>query len=274
MSFGQEALEAMLAVAREAQGVITRIYQGDFQVEYKAPGDPVTAADKQANALICKKLSELYPDVPIVAEESESPRFDEYRKREHCFFVDPLDGTIEFVKRSGEFAIMIGLAERGRALLGVIVAPVSGTAWIGGIGIGAHRIEPDGRRSPLRVSETPTLDRARVVITRSHRSEKLATVLEAIDPLEARPLGSAALKAMRVAEGTADLYVQPGRCGKRWDFCAPEAIVVAAGGRFTDALGKPIDYAGGPLENRTGVLASNGILHEAALARIRAALAD
>lgn len=274
MSAGRDALEAMLAVAREAGAVVARIYEGEFQVEYKGPNDPVTNADKQANALICRRLSELFPGVPIVAEESDGASFERARQQERCFFVDPLDGTIEFVNKTGEFAIMIGLAENGRASCGVIVAPLTGTAWIGGIGLGAHRIEPDGSRSPLRVSETPTLDRARVVITRSHRSEKLATVLEAIDPLEARPLGSAALKAIRVAEGKADLYVQPGRCGKRWDFCAPEAIVTAAGGRFTDAFGKPIDYAHGPLENTTGVLASNGILHEAALARIRASMTE
>ena len=273
MSFGHDALEAMLSVAREAQAVIARIYAGDFQVEYKGPNDPVTTADKQANALICRRLTELFPGVPIIAEESDGASFETFRKQERCFFVDPLDGTIEFVKKTGEFAIMIGLAEKGRASLGVIVAPVTGTAWIGGVGLGAHRIEPDGTRSRLRVSETPTLDRARVVVTRSHRSPKLSTVLDAIDPLETHPLGSAALKAIRVAEGGADLYVQPGRCGKRWDFCAPEAIVIAAGGRFTDAFGKPIDYAGGPLENTTGVLASNGILHEAALARIRASMA-
>lgn len=267
-----EALEALLGMAREAQAVIARIYAGEPEVSYKGPGDPVTNADEQANSLICNRLAALFPDVPIVAEESEESSFAGWRGAPRSFFVDPLDGTIEFVSRSGEFAVMIGMAEEGRAVLGVVLAPVSGRAWIGGIGVGAWEVAPDGTRKPLRVSETPTLDRARIVITRSHRSRKLEAVLDAIDPAVVLPLGSAGLKAARVAEGSADLYLQPGRSGKRWDSCAPEAIVVAAGGRFTDANGKLIDYSGGPLENSTGVLVSNGILHEAALAKIRAAL--
>lgn len=267
----EATLEAVLAIAREAEAIIARIYEGEPEVEYKGPGDPVTNADKQANALICKRLASLFPNVPIVAEESDESSFSGWRGAPRSFFVDPLDGTIEFVARSGDFAIMIGMAEEGRATLGVILAPTTGRAWMGALGVGAWEVSRDGKRTQLRVSETPTLDRARVVVTRSHKSPQLESVLDAIAPAVVTPLGSAGLKAVRVAKGEADLYLQPGRSGKRWDSCAPEAIVLAAGGRFTDASGKLIDYAGGPLENSTGVLVSNGILHEAALAKIRQA---
>lgn len=263
-------LDALLGIAREAEAIIRRIYEGEPEVEYKSPGDPVTNADKQANALICHRIAKLFPDVPIVAEESDESSFAGWRGAKKSFFVDPLDGTIEFVNRTGEFAIMLGYAENGRAKLGVILAPVTRTAWIGGVGIGAWEVAPDDTRTPLRVSETPTLDRASVVVTRSHQGKRLTAVLESIDAAEVRTLGSAGLKAVSVARGAADLYVQPGRVGKRWDACAPEAIVKGAGGSFTDAFGEPIDYAGGTLENTRGLLVSNGHLHEAALERIRA----
>lgn len=267
-----EILDAVLNIAREAEAIIARIYAGEPEVEYKGPGDPVTNADKQANELICKRLSALYPDVPIVAEESDEASFAGWRDAPRSFFVDPLDGTIEFVSRTGEFVIMIGMAEEGRATLGVILSPVTGKAWIGAVGIGAFEVDSDGKREPIHVSEMPTLDRARVVITRSHPSQRLSTVLDAIDAAKVTPLGSAGLKAVRVAAGGADIYVQPGRCGKRWDSCAPEAIVRAAGGSFTDAHGQFIDYAGGALENTTGVLVTNGHLHEAALAKVRSVI--
>lgn len=264
-------LDSLLAIAREAEVVIARIYAGEPEIEYKAPGDPVTNADKQANALICRRIAEAFPGVPIVAEESDESSFAGWRGASRSFFVDPLDGTLEFVSRSGEFAIMIGMAEEGRAVAGVILAPVTGKAWIGAAGLGAWEVARDGSRSPIRISDTGSLDKACVVVTRSHKSKRLEAVLRAIDPARIQTLGSAGLKAVEVARGAADLYVQPGRVGKRWDFCAPEAIVIAAGGRFTDIFGEAIDYAGGPLENTRGLLVSNGTLHEAALERIRRA---
>ncbi len=73
--------------------------------------------------------------------------------------------------------------------------------------------------------------------------------------------GSAGLKAAEVAMGTADVYFQPGKAGKRWDTCAPEAILSAAGGLATDSFGRPIDYAGPELQNHKGFLATNTKLH-------------
>lgn len=263
-------LETMLSAAREAQAVVARVYATDFAVDYKGPRDPVTTADREANALLCERLGKRFPGVPLVAEESDERTFSGWRGAERSFFVDPLDGTVEFVSRNGEFAIMIGLAEAGRAIAGVVLAPATGIAWIGAAGVGAWEIAPGGERTAIRVSDTDDLARSRVVVSRSHRGARLEAVLDALAPSEIVPLGSAGLKGVRVATGGADLYVQPGRAGKRWDACAPEAIVVAAGGRFTDARGEPIDYAGGALENTTGVLVSNGRLHDAALDRIRA----
>ena len=85
------------------------------------------------------------------------------------------------------------------------------------------------------------------------------------------PVGSAGLKAAHVADGRADVYLQPGRAGKRWDCCAPEAIVVAAGGVFTDAHGEAFGYGGPELTNNKGFLATNGKLHERVLEQLREA---
>ncbi|HEY6080618.1 MAG TPA: inositol monophosphatase family protein, partial [Polyangiaceae bacterium] len=108
-------LEAMLRIASEAARVVMEVYAKPFSVDYKAPSDPVTEADRRANALIVELLSREFPGVPIVAEESDPATFAEFRASERIFFVDPVDGTREFVDRNGEFAVMIGLVEGTRA---------------------------------------------------------------------------------------------------------------------------------------------------------------
>jgi 3'(2'), 5'-bisphosphate nucleotidase len=160
---------------------------------------------------------------------------------------------------------MIGLVEKGRPVAGVVVAPATGVAWAGGDSVGAFEVAPDGARTPIRVTDTAVLSKANVVISRSHPSERLQRLLERLGVEKATPRGSAGLKATDVAGGRADFYLHATQAGKRWDTCAPEAIVTAAGGLCTDALGNAIEYDGPELANMKGFLASNGKLHQAVL---------
>jgi 3'(2'), 5'-bisphosphate nucleotidase len=260
-----DELETMLRVAREASVIVARIYATNFSVDYKGPADPVTQADREANALICARLAESFGPVPVVAEESDESAFVGWAGAPRVFFVDPLDGTLEFVARNGDFVVMIGLVENGRPVAGVVVAPAMGMAWAGGESVGAFEVAPDGARMPIRVSDTSSLSRANVVVSRSHPSERLQHLIERLGVERATPRGSAGLKATDVASGRADFYLHPNQAGKRWDTCAPEAIVTAAGGLCTDATGRPIDYGGPELANTHGFLASNGKLHQGVL---------
>jgi 3'(2'), 5'-bisphosphate nucleotidase len=81
-------------------------------------------------------------------------------------------------------------------------------------------------------------------------------------------MGSAGLKGAQIAEGLAEAYVDTGASTKRWDACAIDALVTAAGGRVSDVSGAPIDYRGPSLANERGLLASNGLLHEAILVKL------
>jgi 3'(2'), 5'-bisphosphate nucleotidase len=257
-----EELEVMLRIAREASSVIERIYATDFTVDYKGPADPVTAADREANALIVARLGEAFGPVPVVAEESDESAFAGWVGADRVFFVDPLDGTLEFVARNGDFVVMIGLVEHGRPVAGVVVAPALGTAWTGAEGVGAFEFAPSGTQKALSVSDTAELSRARAVVSRSHQSERLLRLISDLGISEVVARGSAGLKAAEVAAGRADIYFQPGLAGKRWDTCAPEAILIAAGGRASDAFGEPIDYRGPELTNQRGFLAANAKLYD------------
>ena len=147
-----DGLDLLAGIAREAAQIINAVYATPFEVEYKTAHDPVTLADRRANDLICQRLAEEFPGVPVVAEESPPESFADYRGAERVFFVDPLDGTREFVKKNGEFVVMIGLLEAGRPISGVILAPATGVLWAGRVASKAERVRPDGKRSALGVS--------------------------------------------------------------------------------------------------------------------------
>lgn len=260
-ALARRAAEVALAAAREASEMVLRIYATPFDVAYKAKDDPVTRADHESNALLCDRLSRAFPGLPIVAEESDASTYAGFSSAEAVWFVDPVDGTREFVAKNGEFAVMIGLAEHGRATLGIITAPAWGRAFFGVVGEGAWEVRPDGSRTPIQVSSRDSLDGASMVVSRSRTPPQLAALAAAMGGRAPVALGSSGLKAALVATGEHDVYLQPGLAGMRWDACAAEALVRAAGGELTATGGAPIDYTTPDLTNRDGLLATNGRLH-------------
>jgi 3'(2'), 5'-bisphosphate nucleotidase len=254
-------LDAMLTAAQNAARLILEVYAGDFQVDYKSPADPVTLADRLANDAICTHLQQAFPGVPIVAEESDPNTYENFRNSGRILFVDPLDGTREFVAKNGEFVVMIGLVEGDRPKHGVVLAPTRGVAWLGSVGVGAWSVDAAGVRRPVSPGRASTLAEARVVTSRSQRSVDLDARLKAARVAKISPLGSAGLKAACVAAGEADAYAALGPAGRRWDVCAPEALVLAAGGAFTDANGERFDYRALDLTNLQGIAATTPDLH-------------
>ncbi len=241
-------LDELVRIAVAASSIIRRHYATKFVVDYKIGDDPVTAADREANEFICAELSRAFPGVPIVAEESDPSTFEVRRDADACFFVDPLDGTREFVARNGEFAVMIGMARRGRAALGVVVAPETGRIQAGAVGVGAYEIAGDGSRRDIHASKQTSVADARLVVSRSRATDETFALLAKLGATHVRKLGSAGLKAAAVACGEADAWLQPSAGGKLWDTCGPEAIVVAAGGFFGTPHRTHIDYSEGALE--------------------------
>jgi 3'(2'), 5'-bisphosphate nucleotidase len=265
-------LAAVLAIAREASALVLAVYATDFTVELKGPNDPVTVADRRANEQICAALARAFPGDAIVAEESVPAAKGELEAlvaHERVWFVDPLDGTREFADRNGEFSVMIGLAIGGRAALGVVVMPTTGEAFAGSLADPAFVEAADGSRRALRVSALSDAREATLLVSRSHRPPRFIEAMsEALGIRRVVPCGSVGVKVARVASAAADLYVHAGLGAKRWDACAPEAILAAAGGRFSDLDGAPIDYTSADLMLRNGLVASN----EALFDQVRAAI--
>jgi 3'(2'), 5'-bisphosphate nucleotidase len=268
----RDVLQKLLEAAAAAAEVVMRVYgESDVGVELKGPNDPVTRADKEANALLLERLAHDFPGVPIVAEESDPASFEGFGSAPYALFVDPVDGTREFIDKNGEFAVMLGFAEAGVATVGVVDCPALAEVYGAAVGIGAFRIttDPDGeeRRSEIRVTDATDLATCRCAVSRFHRSASVDAKLSALGVRELVPTGGAGIKGVRVASAVLDLYAHPSAgLVKLWDACAPDAIVRAAGGLFTDATGRPFDYRG-PWAQNAGMLAANPILHAEALRR-------
>ncbi len=243
------------ALAREAGRVILDVYATDFAVEEKAGGEgPVTQADKRANALIVGGLRAAFPDDGVVAEESADNR--DAGRFTRCWFVDPLDGTREFVARNGEFAVHIGLAIAGEVKLGVVFLPVSDKLYTGVVGAGAE-LEADGTTRTLHVSAAARPREVRLLVSRSHRTKRTEHFCELAGIPRVIERGSVGLKCGLIAEGAAEAYVHASPRSSRWDSCAPEAVLKGAGGLMTDLFGEPYRYDGVELRNLRGLVGSN-----------------
>jgi len=260
-----EELTVATRLAREAGATIMRVYATDFSVAYKGKGDPVTQADQLANDLIVKGLQKAFPTDLIVAEESSPP--SESLTASRVWYVDPLDGTKEFIAKNGEFSVMIGLAVDGRAHLGVVYRPDGDVLYTGVVGQGAW-VEVNGIRKALMVDSTRESSSMTLAVSRSHRNPLIEKICEAVGVSQEIPSGSVGLKIGLIAEGRADLYLEPGPYTSVWDACGPEAILRAAGGRFTNVFGQPLVYGLTPLKNILGLVATNGQCHAQVIAAL------
>jgi 3'(2'), 5'-bisphosphate nucleotidase len=257
------ALEAAALVRRHASA-------GNIKVDLKDAGEPVTEADRAASELIVAHLLAAFPGDAILSEEladdAELRRARATRSR--LWMVDPIDGTRDFIRGETGYAVMIGLCVDARPVLGVVSQPPTGLTWMGVIGGLAEREDASGGHTALRVSELRQPPGIRLVSSKSHRTDDISLFRQALAIEDEINVGGVGLKVGLVAEGSRDLYLYTGGRTKKWDTCAPEAILIAAGGRLTDTAGQPLDYAAEDLRNRRGLVASNTHLHDRVIATL------
>lgn len=259
-------LDVAVGLAREAGQVLLEYYSVPPDVEYKPGHEPVTTADRAANRLIVSGLARAFPEDGLLAEET--PDTTERLDHDRLWVVDPMDGTKEFLKRNGEFSVMIGLALGGRASLGVVYQPTEDRLFFAAEGTGAWLIQGKDPIRELSVSDTLEPSDMCVAVSRSHRSEKIDVVRAALGIRSEVRSGSVGLKVGLICERRCDLYIHPSPQTKQWDTCAPEALLVQAGGRMTDLAGRPFVYNRQDLYNRNGILATNGVSHARILERV------
>jgi 3'(2'), 5'-bisphosphate nucleotidase len=252
-------LELAKNLAVDAGAILMNYYLQSVSVDWKAPGDPVTAADREANEFIVTRLKDEFPEYGILSEEEEDDfvRLD----RSKVWMIDPMDGTREFIDHREDFAVQIGLVSEGVPVLGVVYQPVTKKLYFAAEGMGAFLLS-GGAVTPLHVSTEQTASQLVLAVSRSHRSKRIEAIRDRLSIKETIEMGGVGLKVGLVCEGRAHIYIHPGGKTKLWDTCAPEAILREAGGRMTDTMNNPLRYDSKELRNLNGLVATNVVMHD------------
>jgi histidinol-phosphatase len=256
-------LSFALACCDEADALALRHFRRDLIIETKPDRTFVTEADQAIERQIRERIAEEYPDHGIVGEEFGT----EAGGGSVRWYIDPIDGTHNFMRGIPLFGTLLGLEADGELQVGVMSAPALGGRWFARRGGGAWAttaIGPDaGLRRRIAVSRVGQLVDAHLLYgsSREISDSGAAPGFPALigDVWRDRGLGDFWGYAL-VAEGAAEAMVEVGP--KSWDLAAPLVIVEEAGGRLTDLRGDRTIHAG-------TVLATNGLIHDEVLARLR-----
>jgi len=272
--YGRE-LDLAINLARAAGGAIMAQYQGPLRIEQKNYDDdvePVTQADRIANELIVNGLKQEFPSDGILAEESIAT--ERRLSKSRVWMVDPLDGTNGFIDGNGDFAVQIGLVENGNPVAGVVYLPLADTLYRAVLGGGTWIERPQLKPEKVRVSDHKSFVEMRLAASRSHRSPRMNKVVQRFNFREEVQRGSVGIKIGLLVEQQCDVYIHLSPRTKQWDTCAPQLILTEAGGRLTDLFGWPLNYNVPDVNNRNGLVASNGAAHHLIIETLAPLLAE
>ncbi len=243
MAVSDDILSGLIDAAIAAGAEILDVYATEFVVHHKGDESPVTAADHRAEAIILKRLADLLPGIPVVAEEAIADGHIPDLHGHRFILVDPLDGTREFVARNGEFTVNIAVIDGLYPVAGVVYAPVLGLVYAGVVGAGAGVGRVVGNEvidwQAAKVREVPSAGLT-VLASRNHCGRETEDLLARL-PINERISAGSSLKFCRLAEGAADFYPRFGPT-MEWDTAAGDAVLRAAGGRVVTLDGALLGY--------------------------------
>lgn len=277
-------VDEVLAIARSlgwgAADILRSYYRGDRQpdldIQDKKDG-PVTAADLAVNQHVLEKLQAALGTETFgyLSEETYKANAAAF-PQEWVWIIDPLDGTRDFIDKTGEFAFHLALAHRGRPVLTVVACPELDKLYYASLGGGAFVETPDGTIQKLQVSERDRPNELIVVVSRTHRDERFNKLLKQLPCQNQLAVGSVGGKVAAIVDQRADVYISlSGKSApKDWDMAAPELILTEAGGKFTHFNGDPLRYNTGDVNQWGGLMASNGHHHEQLCAEAARILAE
>nr|ACO14770.1 32,5-bisphosphate nucleotidase 1 [Caligus clemensi] len=286
----------MSVAAAERGGEIVRKVLSSGQlgvVEKTDANDLQTKVDRTVSDVVLLSFRKAFPQLNIVSEEGQH-YFDEKAAEEHIVdltdakveyslpkeysevpleditvWVDPLDGTKEFADGFYErVTVLIGIAVKSKSIAGVVHQPYfkredgsEGRTLYGAIG---GPVEFDFKR------KSPPDGQRIIVTTRSHSTKLVGDVIDKLSSTEVLRVGGAGYKVLMLMDGQAHAYVFPTPGCKKWDTCAPEAILTAMGGKLSDIWGQPYQYDSQVQHiNEWGVIATSSMEeHEAIIKKI------
>lgn len=277
-----EILEITRSIGWGASDLLRSYYRGkqndgDLEIQDKKDG-PVTAADGAVNHYILDNLKSKLSDQEFayVSEETYKYQSAEQLKDSWVWIIDPLDGTRDFIDKTGEYAIHIALVKDGRPILALVACPEAEKLYYAKKGGGTFVETRDGTVQPIRVSERNKLEDLTIVASRTHRDQRFNQLLEQLPTKNLKYVGSVGCKVVTIVEQEADIYISlSGKSApKDWDMAAPELILTEAGGQFTRADGTPLKYNTGDVNQWGALIASNGHCHADLCTKVERTLAE
>ena len=265
-------LQAILAIARKvawgASDLLRSYYHGtaknpDLDIQYKQ-NEPVTAADVAVSRYILEQLQEALgnEDFGYISEETYQSSLGK-QSSPWVWIIDPLDGTRDFIQKTGDYAIHIALVQNSRPVLAVVALPEAEKLYFATKGMGTF-VATREQCFPIQVSCGRPIEDLTVVVSRSHRHEQLDYLLQKLPCQNHKSVGSVGCKIATILEKQADLYISlSGKSApKDWDLAAPELILTEAGGKFTHFDGSLLQYNNQDINQWGGLIGSNGEHHQ------------
>ncbi len=242
---------------------VVEIYDTDFEVNKKNDSSPITKADLESNKILRSVLQKT--GIPILSEEDidDKTRLD----NEKIWIIDPLDGTQDFVNKTDEFSILVGLVENHVPVMGLVYLPIKKILYLAEKGMGAFCYDLQ-KWEKISVRKMKELENCLALVSRHHLSD---TEKKMLDYLTIRNIGKigSALKVMEISAGRADIYLSATRNKlSQWDTCGPNCIISEAGGKMTDISGHALIYNTETIKHENGLLVTNGFVHEKAVSKI------
>jgi 3'(2'), 5'-bisphosphate nucleotidase len=252
----ERELEVAIEAVNSVRELILEIYNSsDLGVEIKEDNSPVTKADKAADKKIREVLSTAFPLYSLLTEESAD---DKSRlKNDYVWIVDPIDGTKDFVAKNNEFTVNIGLSYKHKAVLGVILVPVTGEIYYAVEGKGSYYLK-DKNAKPERIHcNTKTKDVTTLVSNFHSNQTEMDMIKKHSDIIKHQRKLGATLKGCVIAKGEAEMSYRFSSNTKEWDTCAMQILVEEAGGHLLKFDGEPIRYNREDVYNKDGYIICN-----------------
>jgi 3'(2'), 5'-bisphosphate nucleotidase len=234
-------LAALLDVIHEADEAIMDVYASpNIEATQKADSTPLTRADLASHQILTEGFSILFPEIPVVSEEGDEALNREVVLENRFWLIDPLDGTREFLARTGYFTVCAALIEDELPTFGIISAPALRQTYYGGPSMGSFRSEYEGGAFvPIHTSRLST----NVILgSRTNMNKATADYINEHYPETTIEAVGSQLKLPRIAEGLADAYPRIDGPLHLWDLAAGHAILVGAGGSVARPDGSPVNY--------------------------------
>jgi 3'(2'), 5'-bisphosphate nucleotidase len=261
-----DILERTIELSQTAAVILKSYYRGSrdrLEVLDKAEG-PVTAADKAVDRHLLDGIQAMCGDSCGYLTEETYQVGDLEVPQDWVWIIDPLDGTRDFIDKTGEYAIHIALTYQHRPVLAVVAIPESDRLYAAIVGGGTYQIDTDGVRTPVWVKGGKDVSELIVVASRNHRSKKLVELLASLPCQQQIEVGSIGCKIAAIVECRADVYISLSGTSapKDWDLAAPELILTEAGGKFTYQDGSCLKYNRGDVSQWGCLVASAGEWHQ------------